>query len=573
MGYTIYQSMAGDESGGVVALTHATTAAFEHTEWSGGSLVTTLWNGTYYGEGGDDVIVRDRPGGYRAVTPDTAIFGGPGSDTISYAYYTTGGVEIDLSTAQDVYGAYGVARAYGLTPVPILGHDKLYSIANADGSGSADRITGSAADNRLAGLNGDDQVWGEGGDDMMLGGNGADQMWGGDGTDDLRGGAHNDKLYGGNGNDLVRGEDGNDVLWGDSGNDYLYGGSGFNVLWGGIGNDVLAIEGSGRAYGEDGNDILVGGAAVDELYGGKNDDHLHGGGGNDTMYGDDGLDLMRGGDGNDWLYGGNGVDEIYGDAGNDTIVGGANSDTLRGGDGTDTAIWEGSARVEIGLNTFGRGTALQSGFTDSLLAIENFRTGSGNDSIRTDAGANVIDAGAGNDTINGGSGNDVLIGGDGNDVLDGGNGGDTLTGGDGVDMLRCGTGNDTVNGGDGRDSIYGNAGNDLLYGGADADRFIFTSSSDGIDRLADFELGEDTIILSSFLADPPTVGESFSGSVYAASFDGGYTATLAGLTADGWRAFAQTTAYSATELNQAIGNGVLFYGSLPNDGGADGLLL
>ncbi len=124
-----------------------------------------------------------------------------------------------------------------------------------------------------------------------------------------------------------------------------------------------------------------------------------------------------------------------------------------------------------------------------------------------------------------------------------------------------------------QDSLYGNAGNDVLYGGADADRFIFTSSSDGVDRLADFELGEDTIVLSSFPANPPTVGESYSGDVYAASFDGGYNATLVGMTVDGWRAFAQIATYSVTELNQAIGNGVLFHGTLPNDGAADGLLL
>ncbi|BAQ65620.1 S-layer family protein [Geminocystis sp. NIES-3709] len=121
----------------------------------------------------------------------------------------------------------------------------------------------------------------------------------------------------------------------------------------------------------------------------------------------------------------------------------------------------------------------------------------GNDTIVGDIGFNIINGGGGNDfitgnvledTLSGGSGNDTLKGFEGNDLLDGGSGDDLLKGGDGNDNIKGGSGNDTLVGGIGNDTLTGNSGNDY---------FRFNSPTDGIDRIMDFNVIDDTIYLGS----------------------------------------------------------------------------
>ncbi len=52
----------------------------------------------------------------------------------------------------------------------------------------------------------------------------------------------------------------------------------------------------------------------------------------------------------------------------------------------------------------------------------------------------------------------------------------------------------------------GGAGNDTLTGGSGADRFIFRSPTDGVDRITDFTVGQDKIVFvaSEFGLDFPT---------------------------------------------------------------------
>jgi predicted extracellular nuclease len=76
-------------------------------------------------------------------------------------------------------------------------------------------------------------------------------------------------------------------------------------------------------------------------------------------------------------------------------------------------------------------------------------------------------------------------------------GNDTLSGGAGNDTLFGGNGNDTIFGGAGNDIITGGAGVDRLFGGAGNDRFVFNNSTDGIDRIGDFVVGEDRIDIVS----------------------------------------------------------------------------
>lgn len=119
------------------------------------------------------------------------------------------------------------------------------------------------------------------------------------------------------------------------------------------------------------------------------------------------------------------------------------------------------------------------------------------DTIVGGLGENIIDGGGSNDsivgsifadTLKGGSGNDSLTGGNGNDRLDGGSGNDSLLGGNGDDIILAGSGNDT---------LIGSMGNDTLTGGSGNDFFRFNAPNEGIDRITDFKVGEDSIGISA----------------------------------------------------------------------------
>jgi len=154
----------------------------------------------------------------------------------------------------------------------------------------------------------------------------------------------------------------------------------------------------------------------------------------------------------------------------------------------------------------------------------------GNDRITGSADAEVINGNGGNDTLNGAGGADTLIGGLGSDRLFGKNGNDVLEGRPGFDFLFGGNGNDSLNGGIGRDWLNGGPGNDVLTGGASRDRFIFNtnrafSQEDlGIDEIADFAGGQDSILLDTTtfaaLEDIATEFETVTDNAAAATADG-----------------------------------------------------
>jgi Ca2+-binding RTX toxin-like protein len=111
------------------------------------------------------------------------------------------------------------------------------------------------------------------------------------------------------------------------------------------------------------------------------------------------------------------------------------------------------------------------------------------------------------DVLVGGGGDDLLFGRGGDDGLFGGAGNDTLFAGNGDDIARGGAGNDKIYGGHGDDEITGGTGNDILSGGAGVDRFLFNPNrtDEGHDRILDFKLGEDKIVLkvADVLASTP----------------------------------------------------------------------
>lgn len=127
-----------------------------------------------------------------------------------------------------------------------------------------------------------------------------------------------------------------------------------------------------------------------------------------------------------------------------------------------------------------------------------------NNVISTGGARDIVHAAGGDDTVFGGANADRLYGDDGNDSMSGGGSDDKLYGGAGNDTLDGGGDNDRVYGGDGNDVIIGGNGDDVLYGdnpdGNDAEGYsdIFRfDSSDGTDKVFDFEHGVDTVELTS----------------------------------------------------------------------------
>lgn len=111
----------------------------------------------------------------------------------------------------------------------------------------------------------------------------------------------------------------------------------------------------------------------------------------------------------------------------------------------------------------------------------------------------VYVGGRSDDIVAGGAGDDLLVGRRGWDVLDGGVGDDTLRGNRGADELSGGEGEDRLKGGAGDDVLSGGAGDDRLVGGEGDDVILF-AAGDGVDRIRDFESGEDFFVLSGFVA-------------------------------------------------------------------------
>lgn len=69
----------------------------------------------------------------------------------------------------------------------------------------------------------------------------------------------------------------------------------------------------------------------------------------------------------------------------------------------------------------------------------------------------------------------------------------------GNDRLTGTVGNDTLVGRGGNDVLIGGRGRDRLSGGAGRDRFVYTSPADRVDRITDFTVGQDKIVLSQLL--------------------------------------------------------------------------
>lgn len=220
------------------------TAAANHFWGQGG--------GDYFsGGGGDDVLDGGRDGDiiYGEAGNDTVIGGagqdyldgGSGIDTVVYAG-SNAGVTIDLAGGSASGGD-------GDGPVQIVGrgsvirHDILVGFENAVGSSFDDHLIGTAGVNALFGGAGDDTLTGGAGADRLVGGSGSDTA---DYADQARGvrlsvsGALSgedifvsiENLAGTARNDVLIGDRGANVLTGQGGDDILLGGRGADTLLG-----------------------------------------------------------------------------------------------------------------------------------------------------------------------------------------------------------------------------------------------------------------------------------------------------------------------------------------------------
>ncbi len=149
-------------------------------------------------------------------------------------------------------------------------------------------------------------------------------------------------------------------------------------------------------------------------------------------------------------------------------------------------LQSGSAAINAGTSSGATTTDQLGNKRDSKPDIGAFEYAGNTSPTAQVKGVTLIRGTNGNDTLTGDTGNDSIYGGSGNDVIKGKRGDDSLYGDDGID---------TLTGGKGNDNLIGGLGKDRLIGGAGRDHFIYNSMQDKGDRIADFNLKQDTIDL------------------------------------------------------------------------------
>ena len=129
----------------------------------------------------------------------------------------------------------------------------------------------------------------------------------------------------------------------------------------------------------------------------------------------------------------------------------------------------------------------------------------------------LIDGLGGDDGISASDGDDLLFGGQGNDTIGGGAQNDSILGGAGADLIFAYDGDDLVDAGFGNDIIYSGEGADTLFGGEGQDSFVFDledfQNDPSVHTIADFELGDDSVIILGSDEDDSFALDSATGSI------------------------------------------------------------
>jgi serralysin len=501
-------------------------------------------NEYYYGEDGNDNLLGSSGNDFLdGGTGTDTLIGNAGNDTVS------GGDGDDLIYLDD-------GNDYVNTEAS--GNDTFYGGAGDDfifGASGNEYYYGEDGNDTLRGWFGDDNLDGGTGNDIVEGGVDNDTLIGGAGTDTLSGGSGNDNIRSDGDGGTYFGDGEDDVMYSGLGGETMDGGTGIDLIdhtaydgaysfnmTTGLTNFTSEIYSNfEKTIMGDGDDTVIGNVSNNVIDGGVGNDSLSGGSGSDTLIGSTGNDVLNGNSGIDSMSGGIGDDNYYVDNTGDIVVEGLNQ-------GIDTV----RATINYTLGSNLENLTLIS--TTNINGIGN----SLNNIITGNIGNNSLNGGAGNDTLNGGAGNDTLNGNNGVDRMGGSTGDDnyyvdntgdivveglnqgidtvratinytlgrnpenltlistgningtgntlnnTITGNIGNNSLNGGAGNDTLNGGAGNDSLIGSvgndtligsAGNDTLKGGSGLDFFHFNSTSEKVDRINDFSVVDDTILI------------------------------------------------------------------------------
>lgn len=317
---------------------------------------------------------------------------------------------------------------------------------------------------------------------------------------------------------------------------HILGGAGADVLFGSDQADhLIGDRGDDKLFGLGGDDHLSGGPGADSLLGGDGDDVLTGGFGDDTLLGEAGNNVLTGGPGADRFIASPGTQRItdFSRAEGDKIdLSGlgypaiislqkalsrlAQSPrtaplalSLSSAGTTSTLIFEGISRLQFSDFTLLPQPSVAFGHKGRRAAPWGHRPGCiigtpradqlyGGDSDETllgKGGDDFLAGGDGDDWLQGDRGADILWGDRGDDQLHGNQQADLLYGGEGNDQLHGGLGDDILDGGPGDDLLLGGAGRNTLTGGPGADRFSFRQLTGELDRITDFDIGQDRIDL------------------------------------------------------------------------------
>jgi len=438
-------------------------------------------NDTVYGEGGSDLV-----------------YGESGSDTL------IGGESVSGQSGNDtLVGGLGADVLYG----GVVDHTVV-------GTGNDVLLGGTGADT-LYGSDGDDTLMGEDGNDSLIGGDGRDYLDGGVGADSVNAGAGDDTIVFG-ASETIDGGSGYDTLL--MRNEVIDLNSAENLA----SIEAIDLRGNGSqwlrfsattlggvvtsastplmVHGDVGDTLVLGGTLVwqqgsDQIISGLTYKSLE-------VYDSTTLratllvsanidvvsDMSAPTSAGQYINSGTAqvgypdVQTVTGQGGDDHLYQSLDTDTLNGGNGIDTLDYttqtanvyvnQTSGSLSLGGFTVAANSAID-GFAkvDTLVSIENIRTGSGNDIVRDGAGSSLIVSNAGADDIDAGDGNDTVLS---------GTGADKLLGGAGHDWLEAGAGNDSLNGGDGNDTLRGGAGDDTLEGGTGTDLADYSDQTNSL---------------------------------------------------------------------------------------------
>ena len=489
-------------------------------------------NDTLDGQGGIDVLF----GG----VGDDLLIGGLDDDTIE------GGAGDDTLDGGGGYDALVMSGNSADYTVQVLGNGN-YSITDTGGHGDGvdtfrqvEELIFADTTVQLWTLVGPIDVFGTPGDDTLSGTGARERFYGFDGDDLITGGQEEDDFVGGTGNDTLDGGGPQDPNNLDDLN-FVWDSVAYQTEYRDAVNQGASVQGvvvnlaTGVATDVHGDtDTLI---EIERVYGTPEDDHITGSADGDAFDPHGGADTIDGGAGFDSLhyhltdgyYGfgsttgitvdfsqtvvGSGtvldplgdkdtfssIEVVRGTRYDDVFNGGLGSQQFRGYDGAD--VFDGGAGRDvvtfhddanyggIGGISFDLSVVNGAGFasvtdgfgnTDLIRGVEAIRGTGTHDTMRGDSSDNTFEGNAGNDILVGAGGVDDLFGGRGDDTLDGG------------------ADNDWLHGDEGSDTITGGTGDDRLWGGAHADQFVF-AAGDGNDRIEDFELFVDALVLAGGL--------------------------------------------------------------------------